>query len=272
MDTLEIRIHCPEDYFEILIEALDKKGYEAFWEEDEFLLCYIPESKFDREALQDVVSTYLDHVPNTFEIQRQEKKNWNQEWEKNYDPVDILNKYYIRAPFHAKRPDLKEFIIHPKMAFGTGHHQTTELMIRLQDEMDFKHKTVFDYGSGTGILSIFAAFKGAQSVLGIDIEPEAIASGNENAILNGYPEIKFLQSDIHSVKGQFDIILANITRNILLDTSKNIAKLLNQSGELLLSGFFEEDIEILENEFTKYGLHLHSYLEKDHWAACKFVF
>src|SRR5690606_20374736 len=193
----------------------------------------------------------------SFSFDKIEKQNWNEEWEKNYEPIIVDDKCLIRASFHnldKKYP--YEIIITPKMSFGTGHHQTTYLMIKSQLDIDHEGKRVLDAGCGTAILSIMASKRGAKEVEAFDIDEWSITNGNENCEVNSCTNIRLQQGTITEVEihGEFDVVLANINKNVLLDEIKIYQQYLNKDGLLLLSGFFTTDIDDLKTEPSKYNL------------------
>lgn len=197
------------------------------------------------------------------------KVNWNEEWEKNYDPIAVDELVYVRASFHESQPGFRhEIVINPKMSFGTGHHATTYQVLRLQGEIDHQGKRVLDVGSGTGILAIMAHLLGAKEVEAFDIDDWCVENGNENFDLNGLATRMGLGT-IRQVnpQGPFDIILANINKNVLLDELKIYSDLLISGGYLLLSGFYTEDIDDLVQEAKKHSLELLKTSSKDNWAA-----
>ncbi|WP_373400530.1 50S ribosomal protein L11 methyltransferase [Algoriphagus halophilus] len=197
------------------------------------------------------------------------KVNWNEEWEKNYDPIEVDDLVFVRASFHDPAPGFQyEIVINPKMSFGTGHHATTYQMLKHQAEIDHKGKRVLDVGSGTGILAIMAHLLEAQEIEAFDIDEWCVENGNENFDLNGLST----RMDIGTIRevnpqGKFDIILANINKNILLDEMEIYAELLDSKGFLLLSGFYTEDIEDLLDHAAPLGLSLYKKNSKDNWAA-----
>ncbi|EIM77189.1 ribosomal protein L11 methyltransferase [Nitritalea halalkaliphila LW7] len=202
------------------------------------------------------------------------KTNWNEEWEKHYDPIYVGDQVYIRASFHPAQPAYRhEILINPKMSFGTGHHATTHQMIAFQLELPHADKAVLDAGSGTGILAVMAAKLGAARVEAFDIDPWCVENGNENFALNGLADS--LQMGLGTIRevplrGPYDLLLANINKNVLLDELPVYAALLAADGHLLLSGFYEEDIPDLEAAAAEVQLKLLRKSVKDRWAALIF--
>ena len=269
MDYLEFKITCAEDFREILIAELAEIGFDSFLETETGLDAYAPEVDFNREAYEQVIENYRDAAQIKVTEGKMPKVNWNEEWEKNYDPIAVDDLVYVRASFHESQPGFRhEIVINPKMSFGTGHHATTYQVLRLQGEINHQGKRVLDVGSGTGILAIMAHLLGAKEVEAFDIDDWCVDNGNENFDLNGLTTRMGLGT-IRQVnpQGPFDIILANINKNVLLDELKIYADLLLSGGYLLLSGFYTEDIEDLVQEANKHGLELLKTSSKDNWAA-----
>ena len=269
MDYLEFKITCAEDFREILIAELAEIGFDSFLETENGIDAYAPEADFNREAYEQVIHNYRDAAQIEVTEGKMPKVNWNEEWEKNYDPIAVDDLVYVRASFHPSQPGFKhEIVINPKMSFGTGHHATTYQVLRLQGEIDHQGKRVLDVGSGTGILAIMAHLLGAKEVEAFDIDDWCVDNGNENFDLNGLTTRMGLGT-IRQVnpQGPFDIVLANINKNVLLDELVIYSSLLPLGGFLLLSGFYTEDIDDLVQEAKKHGLELLKTSSKDNWAA-----
>ncbi|SDC94296.1 ribosomal protein L11 methyltransferase [Algoriphagus faecimaris] len=269
MDYLELKITCREEFREILIAELSEIGYDSFLETEEGFDTYSEIDSFDREAFDEIIHRYQEAAAISLKENRVQKTNWNEEWEKNYDPIAVDDLVYVRASFHPSQEGFQhEIVINPKMSFGTGHHATTFQMLRLQGRIDHKGKRVLDVGSGTGILAIMAHLLGADEVQAFDIDDWCVDNGNENFALNSLP-IQMGLGTIRSVqpKGPFDIILANINKNVLLDELEIYASLLKEGGYLLLSGFYTEDIQDLTDHCKSLDLDLLSQESKDNWAA-----
>lgn len=269
MDYLEFKITCLEEFREILIAELAEIGFNSFLETDEGVDAYAPESDFDRAKFDQLIASYQDAAQISLTEGLMPRVNWNEEWEKNYDPIAVDDLVYVRASFHESQPNFKyEIVINPKMSFGTGHHATTFQMLRHQGELDHAGKRVLDVGSGTGILAIMAHLLGAKSVEAFDIDDWCVDNGNENFDLNGLSTRMGLGT-IREVapQGIFDIVLANINKNVLLDEMEIYAGLLPAQGFLLLSGFYTEDIPDLLEAAAPFGLELIKKSSKDNWAA-----
>lgn len=269
MDYLEFKISCLEEFREILIAELAEIGFDSFLETEEGIDAYAPEADFDREKFDALIANYREAAQLTLTEGKMPKVNWNEEWEKNYDPIAVDDLVYVRASFHESQPGFQhEIVINPKMSFGTGHHATTFQMLRHQGELDHRGKRVLDVGSGTGILAIMAHLLGAREVEAFDIDDWCVDNGNENFDLNGLQTRMGLGTirQVHP-KGPFEIVLANINKNVLLDEMEIYSGLLAPNGYLLLSGFYTEDIEDLVNSAAPLGLELKKKSSKDNWAA-----
>jgi ribosomal protein L11 methyltransferase len=269
MDYLEFKINCLEEFREILIAELAEIGFDSFLETETGIDAYAPEAEFDREAFDQLIGSYQEAAGITLTEGKMPKVNWNEEWEKNYDPIAVDDLVYVRASFHESQPGFKhEIVINPKMSFGTGHHATTFQMLRHQGELVHQGKRVLDVGSGTGILAIMAHLLGASQVEAFDIDDWCVDNGNENFDLNGLSTRMGLGT-IRQVnpRGPFEIVLANINKNVLLDEMEIYGSLLVAKGYLLLSGFYTQDIDDLVNAAKPLGLDLIKSSEKDNWAA-----
>jgi len=244
-------------------------GFDGFTDSDTGVLAYIPEDRFDADALQDLDIVKSGMFDISFEHAEIEDENWNALWESNYEPVDIDGKCLVRAPFHDAQEGYEyEIVLEPKMAFGTAHHETTFLSMQQMLEMDFKNKSVLDMGSGTGILTVLASKKGAKHVLAIDNDPWAYTNALENFKINGINNAKAIEGDAQSVPDeQFDIVLANINRNIVINDMQHYAKALKKSGQLLLSGFYEHEVEMVSDEAKKYHIEITSQSSKNDWVV-----
>jgi len=270
MQYLEFKISCKESFREILIAELAEVGYDSFLETDEGFDAYIQEDLFDRNAYQQVIDQYQDAASLQVTEAIMPKVNWNEEWEKNYDPIEVGDQVYVRASFHQPRPEFKyEILINPKMSFGTGHHATTFLMLSHQLTIDHSEKRVLDIGAGTGILAIMAHQLGAGHIEAFDIDEWCVENGNENFDLNGMSGVRMGKGTVREVKpqGEFDIVLANINKNVLLDEMDVYATLVKTNGYLLLSGFYEHDVLDVAEKAFQYGFVEKELQTKDDWAA-----
>ena len=257
---------------EILIAELGEVGFESFAETKNGVTAYIQKKDWHQALLQDIHILGSDEFNISYDIEEMEKVNWNSEWEKNFQAIQVNNLVSIRAPFH-DRSNLKyDIVIEPKMSFGTGHHETTHLMIQQLLDLELSEKSVLDMGCGTGILAIFAEMKGANKIDAIDIDPWCYENSIENTKKNGCNKISVYKGDASLLDGKnYDVIIANINRNILLQDilvySNNLAK----NGVLLLSGFYKEDIPKLDMEAKQNNLYLEKTLEKNNWVSLKYV-
>jgi ribosomal protein L11 methyltransferase len=264
-----------EDYQQdLLINALGEIGFDTFEETDLGFKAYIQETDFSQAELDEAVEAYRHMFTFSYEVMLIPQKNWNEVWESNFEPIAIGNKVFVRATFHDARPEFEyEIVIDPKMAFGTGHHQTTAMMLQLMLENDFAGKKVLDMGCGTGILAIMAAKLGAGEIMAIDYDPVCYDSTIENAQLNNVANITVGCGSKEAIPDdQYDIILANINRNILIDQMSRYAEVLKPDGEIYFSGFYETpDLEIITDEARKYGLKYITHKKDSEWVAAKFI-
>jgi len=266
----QLIVTCDPAYSEILIAELSQANFDTFLENDNGFEAYVEEEKYDGSLLEEIKKKYEGVTPLRFSWSRIEKKNWNEEWEKSFSPLVVEDKCLIRASFHqAEKRYPYEVIITPKMSFGTGHHQTTWLMVRNMLHIDHLGKRVMDAGCGTAILSILASKLGASEIEAFDIDEWSVENGTENIAINQCSNIQIRQGKISDLelKGPFDIILANINKNVLLDEMQRYAPHLSEGGLLLLSGFFTQDIPDLLDEADRYKLREVRRDERDNWAA-----
>lgn len=265
-----LQVVCDPSYSEILMAEIAEAGFDTFMETDSGFEAYAEEDKADRKEV-DAIQQKYDHVrPLQFLYERVEKQNWNEEWEKNVDPIFVDDTVLVRAAFHQlERKFPIEIIITPKMSFGTGHHQTTHLMLSNQLKIDHNGKRVMDAGCGTAILSIMASKVGAKSVEAFDIDEWSVLNGKENAEENNVDNVCIRRGTIGELNlpKEFDIILANINKNVLIAEMEQYAKHLVRGGLLLISGFYEKDIPDLLEFANAVGFTEVSRSEKETWAA-----
>jgi len=257
---------------DIFIAALSELGYESFEETDRGLEAYIQEPDWDESAFLRIPFLHNEAWEVNTHWEVVEPENWNSVWERDYKPIDVRGKCVVRAPFHAERDDVDyDIVISPKMSFGTGHHQTTRLMLDYLLDLEVGGASVLDVGTGTGVLAILCGLKGAQGITGIDIDPWSVENAVENAERNGQNGIEVLEGSMHRVAGrQFDVVLANINRNALAELMPNFTGALREGGKLLISGFYEEDLPYLKQEAAAHGLLYSSYRVSDLWTAASF--
>lgn len=273
MEYTAIHIQCNDELRDILIAELDQIGFSAFQELDDGLLASVDSATWDQAAFKEVLSRYEGMGLTEWKIEQIEKTNWNEEWEKNFDPVIIDHRCVVRAPFHTLDQTFDhEILITPKMSFGTGHHATTSQMLSLQMDLDHQDKSVLDVGTGTGVLAIMALKLQANHVAASDIDDWCIENSLENLSLNGFGGVEVKLGEIRSLRfdRKFDIILANINKNVLLDEMATYSGLLSPEGVLLLSGFYEQDIPDIEQETIQHGLDMVKKSVKNDWAALQF--
>lgn len=275
MDNIYIEynfnIQPKEPATEILIAELGNLNFESFIENENGLTAYIQKNDFFEKILDDVFILNSSEFDITFEFKEVAQTNWNAEWEKNFTPIIVDDLVSIRAPFH-KNPNLPfDIVIEPKMSFGTGHHETTFMMIQHLTNLDLEGKTVLDMGCGTGILAIYAEMRGATTLDAIDIDEWCYENSIENVDRNNCKNIAVYKGDANLlVDKHYDVIIANINRNILLNDIKTYSKNLINNGTLLLSGFYKEDIELIENECNINNLFFKNHIERNNWVALKF--
>jgi len=256
---------------EILIAELGAAGFESFVENENGVSAYIQETDWNPAILDDIFVLKSDEFEISYVEEEIEQVNWNSEWEKNFNPIQVDDLVSIRAPFH-ENPNLKyDIVIEPKMSFGTGHHETTHMMVQQLIEMDLTNKKVLDMGCGTGILAIFAEMKGANPIDAIDIDNWCYVNTVENVERNNCNYISAFEGDAALLKNKsYDVIIANINRNILLNDMQAYMNCLNDGGTILFSGFYQEDIPIIDAEVSKYGLKLDRTIERNNWVSLKY--
>jgi ribosomal protein L11 methyltransferase len=260
-----------EPISEILIAELGNVGFESFVETENGVTAYIQKTDWNAEILADVFVLNSDEFSIEYNLNEVPQTNWNAEWEKNFEPIQVDDLVSIRAPFH-KNPNLKyDIVIEPKMSFGTGHHETTHMMVQHLLQLDLENKKVLDMGCGTGILAIFAEMKGAKPLDAIDIDNWCYENSVENVTRNNCENISVYEGDATLlVDKKYDVIIANINRNILLMDMKVYTNCLQKGGILLLSGFYEQDIPVIDAEVIKYGLKLEKFIQRNNWGALKY--
>ena len=256
---------------EILIAELGDAGFESFVEYDEGVTAYIQKADWNAFILENIHILNSDEFEITYEFNEIEQTNWNEEWEKNFEPIVVDNLVTVRAPFHEIPKTDYDIIIEPKMSFGTGHHETTHMMIQHILRNDFMGKSVLDMGSGTGVLAIMAEKRGATQIDAIDIDNWCYLNSLENTERNNCKCISVYEGDVSLLKGKkYDIIIANINRNILLSDIPTYSKCLTNDGLLILSGFYQDDTEFIRDKCADYQLNLLDKIEKNNWVALKF--
>lgn len=264
-----------EDACDIMISQLGELGYESFLETEDGFEAYIQDQFYD-EGVICTIDPMIEGVGYEAEASEVEDADWNEEWEKNYfKPIEVDSLYYVRGPKHEKHPSIpKEVIIDPKNAFGAGHHETTGMMMHFLLGMELKGKRVADMGCGTGILGILAAKEGAKSVVAVDIDQFSVDNTVENCKLNEVEELVEVRlggAEALKEGDEFDVFIANINRNILIEDMGRYCGSMGKSSTLLLSGFYEEDVEMLLGKALELGLELAEKQERNEWRALKLV-
>jgi len=257
---------------EILIAELGYAGFESFVETEEGVTAYIQKEEWNASILDEIQILNSEEFQIDFTFNEIEQTNWNEEWEKNFSPIVVDNVCTVRAPFHEKPKTKYDIIIEPKMSFGTGHHETTHMMIQHILKNDFTKKTVLDMGCGTGVLAILAEIKGAKLLDAVDYDNWCYLNSLENVERNNCKNITVIEGDASVLNGKkYDIIIANINRNILLNDLGTYVSCLNKGGLLFLSGFYNDDIPVIQEECEKHMLKFNEKLERNHWVALKFL-
>ncbi len=276
MDNIYIeytfKVSSKEPATEILIAELGNIGFESFVENEDGVVAYIQKNDWNPTDLNAVFVLTSDEFDIEYQHVEIEQTNWNSEWEKNFEPIEVDGLVSVRAPFHTNKSLKYDIVIEPKMSFGTGHHETTHLMIQHLLQLNLANKKVLDMGCGTGILAIFAELKGAKPIDAIDIDNWCYENSIENVERNKCSNIIVFEGDASLlINKKYDVIIANINRNILLADIKTYTNCLEDNGVLLLSGFYQEDIPIIDKEVSEYGLKLDTILEKNNWVALKYT-
>lgn len=256
---------------EILIAELSELGFDTFVETETGLEAYILEENFDHTILDDLYVFENPDFDVSYTVEQIAQVNWNEEWEKNFNPIKVDDQCLIRAPFHPAEEVPYEIIIEPKMSFGTGHHATTYMMLKHILAEKWEGKKVLDMGCGTGVLAILAYKKGAAAVDAIDIDNWCYVNTLENIARNQCPAISVKEGDTSLINATYDVIIANINRNILLQDMPIYATHLAENGSLFLSGFYEEDLPVIKEKAASLGLTYQTHLEKDKWIGAKFT-
>lgn len=265
---------CTETVNDVLAAVLGEAGFESFVEREGGLSAYIQQSLCDEETIKNALTDFpLPDTQITYSYVEAEDKNWNEEWEKNFfQPIVIGDRCVIHSTFHTDVPKAEyDIVINPQMAFGTGHHETTSLIIGELLDSELQGKSLLDMGCGTSILAILARMRGAAPCTAIDIDEWCVRNSIENIELNQVTDITVEQGDAAALtgKGPFDIVIANINRNILLNDMKQYVACMHPGSELYMSGFYVDDIPVIREEAERNGLSFVHYKEKNRWAAVK---
>ena len=279
MKYLEFAFHttpCTEVVNDVLSAVLGEVGFESFVEQADGIAAYIQKDLYSENALKEALAYFpLPDTQVEYTYQEAEDKDWNEEWEKNFfQPIIIGDRCVIHSTFHHDIPQAEyDIVINPQMAFGTGHHETTSLIIGELLDNNLQGKSLLDMGCGTSILAILARMRGAVPCTAIDIDEWCVRNSLENIELNGVDRISVFQGDASLLKDQepFDVIIANINRNILLNDMKRYVSCMHPGSELYMSGFYVDDIPVIQAEAEHNGLRFVHHKEKNRWAAVKFV-
>ena len=257
---------------EILIAELGEKAFESFTETETGIDAFVQKELWDETILDGIFILQSEEFSINYTFEEIEQINWNEEWEKNFEPIEVDGKCHVRAPFHPKTEAEFDIVIEPKMSFGTGHHETTHMMIQHLLEMDVNGLKTLDMGCGTAILAIMAEMKGAQPIDAIDIDNWCYLNSIENAERNNCKHINVYEGDAALLQGKkYDLIIANINRNILLNDMQSYVDCLNAGGTILFSGFYEEDIPFIDNSCAEKGLTYIKKFQRNNWVSLKYV-
>jgi len=270
MNFVTIKVKCSQELIDLIIAEFFEIGFDSFQEFEDGFEGSCERGLFDENLLKSILLNY----PEASSSVKQEKKvNWNEEWEKNYDPIIVEDKCLVRATFHDPDPSFQyEIVVNPKMSFGTGHHATTYQILAYQMSLDHSNKKVIDVGCGTGILAIMASIRGSKQIIATDIDDWCIENSEENFSLNNINDVQLIKGEIGMVNDEdFDIIIANINKNVLIDQINTYASKLAINGHLLLSGFYKDDVADLMEEAEKYGLIMKNKTEKENWSMLALI-
>lgn len=260
---------------DVVAALMAELGFESFVASADGTVGYVPADLYDEDAVREVLAGFpMPDIDVAFTSCEMEDKNWNEEWEKNFfEPIVVDSRCVIHSTFHKDYPEaLYDIIINPQMAFGTGHHQTTRLIIGYLLDIDLDGKTVLDMGCGTSILAILASMRGAKALTAIDIDEWCVNNSIDNLALNHIDNVKVFQGDASSLacEGPFDVVIANINRNILLADMQYYVARMNKGAEIYFSGFYESDLPLIQAEAERLGLHYLSHRVEKEWTAARF--
>ncbi len=271
---LELKLSSTDIYSDVLQSELCDIGFESFLDKEDGFFAYCQKEIFYKNDLNSLLDTFKVNNPSvlvTYKTKEIQQQDWNKEWEKSYEAVLVDEFCYVRASFHPPMPNVEYDIeISPKMSFGTAHHPTTYQIIQLLKDEHVEGKDVMDMGTGTGVLAILCKMKGAKSVDAWDNDQWAFENAKENALRNNV-EVNVLLADATKLTKTYDLFIANINRNILLQDMATYSNHLRKGGTLMLSGFYDSDVEILKNSAKENNLELITHLSKENWAALRFI-
>ena len=274
MKTIEFVFTAPSSdiQHDMLVTMLTEIGFDSFMDEERYLKAYCSMENRDDLAVEDLLSDPAFFDIHLLNVEEMPDKDWNEVWESSYQPVVVNERCRVRAPFHKPDPDFEfDLVIEPKMSFGTANHETTAQIIQLMLETDFHGKEVLDMGSGTAVLAILAKKLGAVRAVAIDNDEWAYRNAFTNSELNGISDIEIVLGDALSIKGQFDVVLANINRNILLRDMHFYVDAMRPKAHIFFSGFYTEDLDSIKIEAERLGLHYCRHLSRNNWVAAEFV-
>ncbi len=276
MEYIEMKCHPSQGAHtsDLLMASLADDGFESFTENDDGTLsAFIQAPLFTAGLAVKLKSEEYSLLLKSFTIDKIADQNWNAVWESQYEPVLIDGRCQVRAPFHTAVDGIQfDIVIMPKMSFGTAHHETTRLMIQYMISLQLEGKSLLDMGSGTGVLAILARMKGAVPVSAIDNDEWAFNNALENVLSNNFGDIEVLLGDSSTLAGKnYDVIFANINRNILLNDIPVYRKSLNDGGKLFVSGFYSEDLPLIEAKANETGLRIMSHRAENNWTAACFT-
>ncbi|MGA0374110.1 MAG: 50S ribosomal protein L11 methyltransferase [Flavobacteriaceae bacterium] len=268
---IDIRLTPKDPWRDVMVAQMGLIGFESFVNVPYGFKAYIPEKDFRKKDFSQIDIFDVKGIKIDWETKIIAPQNWNLQWEKNYLPIRVGDRCSVRADFHPPENAEFEIVITPKMSFGTGHHETTQMMISILLDLNCKNKSVLDMGSGTGVLGILAEKKGAKAVLAVDNDPWCVENTHENLRLNHCHKTKTELKNIVPLKNTFDMVLANINSNVLLEQIGDYGHILFPGGDLLLSGFYVEDLGMIKNTCEGEGFRFISNLEKKNWVAAYFT-
>lgn len=274
MKTLEYSFSAPSSdiQHDMLVTMLAEIGFDSFMDEGQMLKAYCASDQRNDAAVESLLNEPSFFGLQLLKVEEMPDKDWNELWEASYKPVVINDRCRVRAPFHEPDPSFEfDLVIEPKMSFGTANHETTSQIIALMLETDFKEKDVLDMGSGTAVLAILAKKLGAAHTVAIDNDEWAYRNAFTNCELNGIDDIEIILGDAMSIQGNFDVVLANINRNILLRDMHYYVDAMRDAARIFFSGFYTEDLPSLRAEAERIGLHYLRHLDRNNWVAAEFV-
>ena len=274
MKTFEFTFTQPTSdiQHDMLTTMLGDLGFDSFMDDDMGMKAYCTEDQRDDQAVEELLRMEVFHGVKLLNVEAMPEKDWNELWEASYQPVVVNERCRVRAPFHEPDPSFEfDLVIEPKMSFGTANHETTAQIITLMLETDFQGKEVLDMGSGTAVLAILAKKLGAAKTVAIDNDEWAYRNAFTNVALNGINDIEIVLGDASAIKGTYDVVLANINRNILLRDMHCYVDAMRPQAHIFFSGFYEEDLQSIKEEAAHLGLSYKRHLAKNRWVAAEFV-